>query len=480
MTLAAGTTALWGRTASLHAGACVAAALVVAIWNATAGSVAWGLTAALAPAAVSVYALAWMVLGDALGSRRVTAAAAAATIFAGELALILAVEGGAIPPFPILVVAHVANAILALVLAWRFQWQMLPIVAVIASWIALAQWQTRTELTQTWRQLLILTGALYAVYAGYPFVIGRRVGASREPFLAAILGSAMAFFAARAAFLAGGLEPILGVVPVLEGAILALMLRSLLRFEPAEKRDMGRLAIVAGATLAFVTIAIPVQLRQQWVTIGWALEGAALAWLYRRVPHKGLLYSAVALLGTAFVRLAMNPDVLIYQPRGSMRIFNWYLYAYLICAAALFIAAWWLSKTDDRVAGGIRSSTLMQVAGTILLFLLLNIEIADFYAVGPTIVFRFGATVSQDLTYTIGWLVFGLVMLAVGIYLHNRPARSAAVALIAVTTCKCFLYDLASLGGLYRVGSLVGLAISLALVALALQKFVLSRPRSAS
>jgi uncharacterized membrane protein len=112
----------------------------------------------------------------------------------------------------------------------------------------------------------------------------------------------------------------------------------------------------------------------------------------------------------------------------------------------------------------------------ILLFFVLNIEIADFYATGPTIVFRFGAAVSQDLTYTIGWLVFGMLLLAAGITLRHRSARIAAVSLIAVTTFKCFLYDLSSLAGLYRVASLVGLAISLALVSLALQKFVLSRP----
>ena len=115
----------------------------------------------------------------------------------------------------------------------------------------------------------------------------------------------------------------------------------------------------------------------------------------------------------------------------------------------------------------------------VLLFLLLNIEIADFYATGPAIVFRFGVTVSQDLTYTIGWLVFGMALLAVCIYLHNKPGRISALALVAVTTFKCFLYDLGSLGGLYRVGSFVGLAISLALVSLALQKYVLARPESA-
>ena len=53
------------------------------------------------------------------------------------------------------------------------------------------------------------------------------------------------------------------------------------------------------------------QLQQQWITIGWALAGAALAWLYRRIPHRGLLYSAVALLGVVFVRLALNLDVVL-------------------------------------------------------------------------------------------------------------------------------------------------------------------------
>jgi uncharacterized membrane protein len=89
--------------------------------------------------------------------------------------------------------------------------------------------------------------------------------------------------------------------------------------------------------------------------------------------------------------------------------------------------------------------------------------------------FRFGATVSQDLTYTIGWLVFGMALLAICIYLRNRVGRVAALTLIAVTTVKCFMYDLRSLEGLYRVASLVGLALSLVLVAVAMQKFVLTR-----
>ena len=92
-----------------------------------------------------------------------------------------------------------------------------------------------------------------------------------------------------------------------------------------------------------------------------------------------------------FVRLALNPEIFPYEPRGALRILNWYLYTYVICAAAMFAAAWWLSRTDDRPTPWLpRVSRAAAGAAVILLFLLLNIEIADFYATGPTITFRFG------------------------------------------------------------------------------------------
>jgi Predicted membrane protein (DUF2339) len=480
VTLATSAASLWVRVAPLHIGGTIAAGIVLSAWSWSAGSPDWGLTAVLATTAVSAYALAWIPIGDRLGSAPRVAQGACAALFVAEYALLAAVGGGTVPPFAALPPAHVVNLSIVLALTSLNGWRYVAMIAVVPAWLAVGQWQARSDLETVWPQLLTLTGALYAVFVAYPFVAGARTRLERDPYIAAIIASAMAFFAGRQAFQAAGLEWMVGVIPVIEGAALTLLLRMLLRLQPPGERDTGRLALVAGAALAFATVAIPLQLDHQWITIGWALEGAALAWLYLRVPHRGLLLSAVGLLAVVFARLALNPEVLFYEPRGAMRIFNWYLYAYLICAAAMLVAARWLSTTEDRLVANIRASHLLPVAGTVLLFLLLNIEIADYYAVGSTIAFRFGVTVAQDLTYTIGWLVFGMGLLAVGIYMGNRPARIAAVTLIAVTTFKCFLYDLSSLEGLHRIVSLVGLAISLALVSLALQKFVLSKPRSAS
>jgi uncharacterized membrane protein len=141
----------------------------------------------------------------------------------------------------------------------------------------------------------------------------------------------------------------------------------------------------------------------------------------------------------------------------------------LILAGRLF------AKTIGNMTKGWRRVTsLLPAAGAILLFLLLNIEIADFYSTGESITFQLTATLAQDLTYTLGWALFAVVLLAVGIMAASRPARIAALALLVATILKCFLHDLGRLGGLYRVMSFVGLALCLALVAVALQKFVLS------
>jgi hypothetical protein len=479
-TLAVSVTSMATRDQLLHVLGVGAAALVVTGWAAAGG---WASTALLTSVALSGYALAWIAVAARSGSGDYAKRGAAVALFISELtALFVGLppegvpsRGAAAAPFALLLAVHVANVgvLLALTMQARWPWVATGVLAV--SWAAVAQWQSLR--VAEWPQLLALAGALYALFTANALVAGPRQREQREPWMIALGATAMAFVAGREAFVSGGLQWMIGVVPVLLGAVTAFLLRALLRLEQRGQRDMTRLAVVAGAALALVTVAIPLQLDHQWVTIGWALEGAALAWLYQRVPHRGLLAAATGLLIVVFVRLGLNPSIWTYEPRGALRIFNWYLYTYAIAAISMFAAASFLTRTDDRPAPWLpRTSRLLPALATVLLFLLLNIEIADYYATGPAITFRFGVRVSQDLTYTIGWLAFGLILLGAGIYLHNRPARIAAVSLIAVTAFKCFLYDLASLGGLYRVASFVGLAIALAIVSLVLQKFVLARP----
>lgn len=461
--LAIGVAAIYLRRAKLMTAAMGASQLVLMIWAADGKAAPWPVVAFGAAIAVSAMALVWFRI-----DRRFTTAALVA-LFLGDFVIIIA-GGSATPPlFASLLAAHLVIVVALLAVAWLTEWHDIALAAMAV--LALA---TALSRTSTPGQQLTFAGSIYALFIAYPLLLGTRAKRFMQPYLAAVLAGIPFFIVARAAIKDAGFDYAIGILPLFQAALMLLLVWRLLRIEPAQERLLARLALVAAAALAFITVAIPLQLDKQWITIGWALEGAALVWLFRRIPHRGLLIWSVALFAAVFVRLTVNPAVLAYHPASHTPIVNWYLYTYLVSAAAFFTAVRLLPDEEARryeMARPIANS-----CGTILLFFLVNIEIADFYSTGPVLTFNFfSSSLAQDLTYTIGWAVFAVAMLIAGLVLNSRATRVAAIILLLVTVLKCFLHDLARLRGLYRVGSLFGLTVSLLLVGVLLQKFVIRK-----
>ena len=195
------------------------------------------------------------------------------------------------------------------------------------------------------------------------------------------------------------LSDYMGALPLIQSLVTASLLLYLLKVvEPAPPRDVGRLALVAAVALGFATTAIPLQLENEWLTIAWALEAAAVAWLYQRLRHTGLIAASLALSAVITVRLVANPEVLLYHVRSSTPLLNFYLYTYLASALALYLAGFYLSKpSETRFVFLNKTSTLQRVFGTLLLFVLVNVEIADFFSEGESITFRFSSTLTRIL-----------------------------------------------------------------------------------
>jgi uncharacterized membrane protein len=118
--------------------------------------------------------------------------------------------------------------------------------------------------------------------------------------------------------------------------------------------------------------------------------------------------------------------------------------------------------------------------GTVLAFLLLNIEIADYFSEpGSVLTFQFSGNFARDMTYSIAWGVFALGLLIYGILRNVAVARYSAMGLLCVTLIKLFFHDLAQLGQLYRIGAFIGVAIIAMLASFAYQKFFSARNKEA-
>ena len=264
----------------------------------------------------------------------------------------------------------------------------------------------------------------------------------------------------------------MGLLPAAFAIPGLLSLVAVLKKIPAENKSrMAQLAWFGGVALFFITLIFPIQFDRQWITIGWALEGVALLWLFHRVPHPGLRLTGVGLLIAAFLRLAFNPAVLDYHPRAAMPIFNWYLYAYGIVTICLFVGTRLLAPPRNLVLDS-DTPPILAGCGTVLAFLLLNIEIADYFSEpGSTLTFELGGNFARDMTYSIGWALFALVLLIYGIRKKVPAARYPAMGLLCVTLVKLFFHDLAQLGQLYRIGAFVGVAVIAMLASFAYQQF---------
>jgi uncharacterized membrane protein len=404
---------------------------------------------------------------DANDQRRNVSAIAAAMPFVLLLMLNAKLPIGA--PTAVFAVALLLGIVLlGLGIVARTSW--IALVALAFTWAVERQWHSlhfdnaHALLALGWYVVFFLVFAAYPFFAAeerspLPWAIGALSGVLHYTLIMEVIVAAYPH-------LRNGLLPAVFIPPYAFGIFYLIHKRGVV---PAS--GDARLAWQGGAALLFVSLIFPVQFEREWITLGWAVEGFALLVLFRFVPHVGLRLVGAALLCVAFARLALNPAVFEYHPRAAVRIWNWYLYAYGITACCLFAGARAVQEFRETQLARV-VPRLLYVLGTVLTFLLLNIEIADYFSIGPTLTFSFSGNFARDMTYSIAWALFALALLLVGMRQKTKWVRYAGLALLLATLVKLFLHDFDNLGPLYRIGAFIGVAIILIVASFVYQRFL--------
>jgi uncharacterized membrane protein len=313
----------------------------------------------------------------------------------------------------------------------------------------------------------------YALFTIFPFIFHRKFAEKTAPWATAALAGPLHFYLVYGLIRDAYPNVVPGLVPAAFGLPSLLGFSVLLKRTPLNSAARNaQLALFGGAALFFITLIFPIEFDRQWITIGWALEGAALCWLFHLIPHPGLRLTGVVLLVVVFARLALNPAALSYHPRAAFPIFNWYLYTYGIATVCLFAAGRFLAPPRQLVLGS-NVRPLLYTLGTVLAFLIVNIEIADYFsAPGATaLTFQFSGNFARDMSYSIAWGFFALLMLVVGIRRQIAPVRYASLGLLGLTVMKLFFHDLSQLDQLYRISAFVVVAIIAMVASFLYQRF---------
>jgi uncharacterized membrane protein len=219
-------------------------------------------------------------------------------------------------------------------------------------------------------------------------------------------------------------------------------------------------------------------LEQSLQSISWLAVGSALAAYHHRLNNRVAFAGAALLLGLAAVQVLVlqvvfcNP-FFVTDPVGNWPVFNVLFLAYAMPALFAFLSARALEGTPWS-----RFARFAEIAGFFLLFVYISDEVTRAFQ-GPVFSF-FRHSHAELYTYSLVWLAYAILLLVLGIVSGKSMLRFASLAVLVVTVGKVFLIDMSGLTDLYRVGSFLGLGLSLVGIGYIYQRFVFPRPGAVS
>ena len=239
----------------------------------------------------------------------------------------------------------------------------------------------------------------------------------------------------------------------------AAMARAELTLRPSGRRF---LLITVGTALTFVTLAIPVQLESNWITIGWGVEALVLLWASFEVAAPRLQWLSGLVFTAAIVRFLFVDTPWEYRAAFTP-VFNRYFLGMLALTACLACAAYLARHLPVFLTAG-----LLAVG---VLWLGLSFEAYSYFDGQARALLQDAYDAAKQLRWTgqlalsVLWSVFAGSLTAAGFRLRLRAARVAGLVLFGVTLVKVVFLDISELRQFYRILALLALGVVLLVVA---------------
>jgi uncharacterized membrane protein len=345
-----------------------------------------------------------------------------------------------------------------LALAYSKQWRSLNYSAFIATVLMFAawalEWYTREKL---WTTVFFLTlfFIIFSALAVLYNIVNRRRTAWAD--LSLVFANGLLYFSSSYMLLEGIYRGGLGLFAVLVSAFyLALSYLTYSR----DREDRLLLYTFLGLSFLFAVLAVPIQFRQHWVTMAWAVEGAVMTWVGLRVNDRTSRYAALAVFLIAATHWAFaDAHYFAYQagetfvPLLNRRALSCAVFvAALAAAAAFYNRGGYGADTEERSM----FTGLYVLGANALAVTLLTLDANDYFAqlaartqgqAGAAGDFASAGPARQinnarELTLSVLWSAYGLTALVVGVTRRLKPLRVAALLLLAITAVKVLAVDL--------------------------------------
>jgi hypothetical protein len=338
-----------------------------------------------------------------------------------------------------------------LVIAARRRWPLAVTTSFAGFWLAYPV----PERHPLWPTIGLITAAFFTFLAWPLWRAFEERGRLRFQDLTLIALNAAFYFGACYSLLQPSLPAIAGIFAVGVAVVHMAAARTLWR------RDREGAVLAGGVAWVLLVLAVPIQFAGYRVTIAWAAEGAALAWIAVRLNQARATRGVLVVFALVLIRLAAFDSYAYANPGAYTAIGNARFLAFAASAAGLWASAWWFRSG--------RSAAILYVAGHAVLLWGLCLEAVG-WAARTAAPANFRSFASASISVLAGG--YALVLVGGGALRSHPVTRLLGMILIGMVVVKLYLYDVWLLGQFYRMAAFAILGVVLLVIS------YLFRPRS--
>jgi uncharacterized membrane protein len=327
----------------------------------------------------------------------------------------------------------------AAVLVVRKGWMGVLLVAFLGSTLLYLGWKG-----SHFDALQLGSSTGFVVIVGMLFAIAPLLGAGRK------IASRTLIAFTNALFLLGQLFDLHEGETARVLVLLAIAITYFAIFVVTRGRDDQPARLHLGIAILALTIAVPIALDAEYLTLAWLLEGAILLLFAARHERTALI------LGALIFAIGIVHLVFVARFDSATPILNMRLVNYGVAIAALIGIA--LRAHDPAW------KRLAVVASNVMIFFYLNGEIEATLGGSP------GRDLLRDFTFSAAWMLHAVILMMLGFRRASALLRWLALALFSITILKVFFYDLSNLERLYRIFSFIILGGILMAISYAYQR----------
>ena len=312
-----------------------------------------------------------------------------------------------------------------------------------AFWAGAAIWQMHLWRPEQLGAILLILSAGFLTFLGrvaWRLLMQRAEVRRQDLVIVALNGGA--YFGICYHLLLAGYKDWLGLfAAALAGMHLALAMW-VWKQQPAERRDTRPVLLLIGVALTFLTLAAPIQFSGYRITMAWAVEAAALAWIGKRAGSGRLVYCSLAVFAITLIRLH-SIDAWIYFDAGAYHLIaNARFLTFAVSVACLWLSAYWTLPGATGMAP--------YLGGHFVLAWALVMEVIGWAERTAS-----AANVANVASVAVSILLaaYGVLLVGTGVATRLGINRILGLGLLAALVAKLYLYDVWQLEKIYRVAA---------------------------